>query len=106
MQQEFLRVAGSSGLPRGLVWKSVEPLAEPTLVRDGRQFVALWPMLVQFEVPPGSALEDVPQALEPRPIVAMFYLAGRRWRTDGKAIFNLTVDEVIHRGGGKFRCVE
>jgi hypothetical protein len=98
----FLHTARLSGKPRGLTWAGVEPSAEPTFVRDSRQVLALWPVTVRFEVVPGSALEDVPHATEPRPIVAMFAFDGRKWRTDGKAVFNLSVDEVIRRSDGKF----
>lgn len=98
----FLQAARQSGKPRGLKWASVEPTGDPTFVRDSRRILALWPVTVRFEVVPGSALEDVQHATEPRPIVAMFAFDGRAWRTDGKAVFNLSVDEVIRRSDGKF----
>lgn len=100
---DFLRAARQSGKPRGLTWAGVDPAGEPTFVRDSRHVLALWPLTVQFEVVPGSALEDVPHATEPRPVVAVFAFDGRAWRADGKAVFNLTVDEVIRRSGGTIR---
>lgn len=102
---DFLRTAGESGKPRGLTWAAVDPAGDPTFVRDADtdRLVALVPVVVRFEVVPGSALEDVPQATEPRPVVALFAFDGGRWATDGKAVFNLGVDEVVTKSAGKFR---
>lgn len=95
--EAFLNAARATGKPRGLTWAAVEPAGEPTFVRAAGRTLALWPVTVQFEVLPGSALEDVPHATVPRPVVAMFVFDGRAWRTDGKAVFNLSVDDVIRR---------
>ncbi len=102
----FLRAARATGKPRGLTWAAVDPAGEPAFARDSRRLLALWPVTVRFEVVPGSALEDVPHATEPRPAVAMFSFDGRAWRADGKAVFNLSVADVIRRSGGTIRRVD
>jgi hypothetical protein len=73
-----------------MIWVNCEPLGEP-LFGPGW---AVLPVLVQFEPTPGGGLEDVPQAKEPRPVVAVFAWARRRWTTAGRAVFNLTAAQV------------
>ena len=98
----FLRAAAATGKPRGLRWVSAEAAGEPLFVREAAgEFVALLHVVVRFEPEAGSDLADVPQAREPRPVTAMFvYDLG--WRTDGKAVFNLSPAQVVERSGGKF----
>ena len=59
---------------------------------------ALVPVLVRFEPVPGGGLEDVPQAREPRPAVAVFAPRDGRWVPTGKLVFNLSVEELGERG--------
>jgi hypothetical protein len=100
--EAFRRAGAASGKPRGLAWVSAEPAGDPLFVRDGGRLVALVQVIVRFEPTPGSELEDVPQAREPRPVTAMFVADGG-WRTDGRAVFNLSPAEVVSRSGGRFR---
>jgi hypothetical protein len=92
--EAFLKAAGSLGRPRGLQWIGAEPAGEPVFVRDGDQGTALLPLVVRFEPVEGSELADVPQAREPRPVTAVFVHDGRRWAPSGKAVFNLTPEQV------------
>jgi hypothetical protein len=100
----FRQAAAASGRPRGLIWVEVEPDGEPVFVRERgtRQLVALLPAMVRFEPEPGSDLEDVPQAREARPVVALFTFDGRAWQTVGRAVFNLSPTQVIERSVGRF----
>ena len=90
---EWFRIAASSGKPKGLTWVGYEVLGEP-LFGPGW---AVLPVLVPFEPSPDGGLADVPQAREPRPVVAMFAYTRRRWITDGRAVFNLSADQVAKK---------
>lgn len=93
-QQELLSLwfetAAKSGKPRGLTWAGYEPLGDP-LFGDGW---AVLPVLVRFESVAGGPLADVPHAKEPRPVVAVFAYVRRRWSTGGRAVFNLSAEQV------------
>jgi hypothetical protein len=99
--------AAASGRPRGLLWVEVEASGEPVFVRERgtRQLVALVPAVVRFEPEEGSDLEDVPQARESRPVVALFTFDGRAWQTVGRAVFNLSPSQVIERSAGRFEPI-
>jgi hypothetical protein len=103
----FLAAAQATGKPRGLTWESVEANGEPLLVEDrvASQLVALAPVVVRFEPVPGSEMEEVPQAREPRPVTALFTFERGAWRTVGRAVFNLSPAQVIDRGGGRYAPV-
>jgi len=96
LRHQFLQTAAASGMPRGLKWLSAESLGEPIFVYDraSREMLALVPLLVQFEPLPGSDLEDVPQAREPRPVTAIMKFTGEAWTTAGRTLFNLNPSQV------------
>jgi hypothetical protein len=85
--------AATSGKPKGLTWQGYEPLGEP-LFGGGW---AVLPLLVQFAPTPDGGLEDVPQAKEPRAVVAVFAYARRRWSTSGRTVFNLSPAQVAEQ---------
>jgi hypothetical protein len=85
--------AGKTGKPKGLTWVRCEVLGEPTF---GNGWAVL-PVLVTFEPTADGPLADVPQAWEPRAVVAVFNYARRRWTTGGRAVFNLTPAQVATR---------
>jgi len=100
---EFLTVARATGMPRELTWESVEANGAPLMVVDrAGQLVALAPVVVTFEPVPGSEMEEVPQAREPRPVTALFTFERGAWRTVGRAVFNLSPAQVVERSGGTF----
>jgi hypothetical protein len=103
----FLAAARASGKPRGLTWASVEASGEALFVEDrvAGQIVALAPVVVRFEPVPGSEMEDVPQAREPRPVTAVFAFDRGAWRTTGRAVFNLSPEQVVEKGGGRYLAV-
>lgn len=79
--------------PRGLRWRSAVRSGAPLL----RGRTALQPVTVWFEPVPGGGMEDVPQAREPRPAVAVYRWDGRRWAATGKLVFNLSAEQVAER---------
>ncbi|MFO0849717.1 MAG: glycosyltransferase family 87 protein [Gemmataceae bacterium] len=102
--EAFRRAASAGGSARGLRWVAVEPNGEPLVVRDGKtgEWVGLLPTVVRFEPEPGSDLEDVPQAREPRPVTAVFVCDGVTWTPTGKAVFNLSPEQYVAKDGGRF----
>jgi hypothetical protein len=86
---DWFRTAADSGRPKGLTWVNCEPLGDP-LFGPGW---ALLPVMVQFEPTPDGGLEDVTQAKGPRPLVAVFAWK-KGWTTTGRAVFNLTAEQV------------
>ena len=87
--ERFQAAAAATGKPRGLNWLAVEPNGEPAFVPRGREVIGLLPVVIRFEPVPGSDMQDVPAAREPRPAVAVFTFDGREWTTAGRAVFNL-----------------
>lgn len=91
----WFRTAAAAGKPNGLRWVSAEPLGEPIF---GTNWAVL-PVQVQFEPTADGPLADVPHAREPRPVVAVFAYARRRWGTSGRVVFNLSAAQVASQLG-------
>ncbi len=99
--QTWFAALAVSGSPRGLNWVGVSDAAE-VIWAKGLTELAMIPVVVQFEPVAGGAMEDVPQAREPRPVVALFRWDRTRWVADGRAYFNLTPRQMIERSGGSW----
>ena len=105
---DFLRMwfytAARSGSPRGLHWVSWIDTGSTVWAKDraGGRLLALVPAVLQFEPVEGGAMEDVPQAREPRAVVAVFRYGRGVWETDGRAIFNLDPQRAIERSDGRW----
>lgn len=89
--------AAKAGRPRGLVWVGFDPAGDPLPARDGDTVLSLVPAVVRFEPTPDGELADVPQARDPRTVVAVFALRGGVWETDGRTVFNLTPRQFADR---------
>lgn len=94
--------AASAGSPRGLTWLSFTDDGDVVWAKHAGDWLALVPVVVQFEPIAGEVLEDVPQAREPRAVVAVFRWSLRSWHSDGRAIFNLTPLQLIDRSAGSW----
>lgn len=94
---DFLRAARARGLPRGLIWKRLEIQGDPRIAND----LLLVQLLAYFEPVPGSDMESIPAAREPRPIVGIFELHRGRWQPRVPPVFNHTVDQVAANLQGK-----
>jgi len=97
--QAWFALAAARGKPKYLLWKSAESLGEVVFVVEveSQRLVALQELLVQWEAEPDSPLADVPQASEPRRVVAIFWREGGTWQTDGRAIMNLSAQQVLEQ---------
>jgi hypothetical protein len=97
LEARFVTAAGSTGKPRGLLWKdcAFEDSLELARDRKTRQLIALVPVTIQFEAIEGSDMEGLPAVGNLRNASAVFYFHRGHWLTDGKAVFNLNPAEVI-----------
>ncbi len=96
-EEQLLKAAGASGLPRGLRWVACRITGDAVLVRDTATggVVALVPVVVEFEPVEGGDMEDVPAAREPRPATAVFNFHQGNWHTAGRVVFNHTPDQTV-----------
>lgn len=94
----LLDVARTWNKPRGLTWESVHATGDSVLVRTGdREPLMLVPVEVHFGIVPGSDMEDVPQASDPRQGTALFFHIGGAWRPGDRIMLNLTPAETLER---------
>ena len=100
--ERWFAAAAASGSPRGLAWISYSDAGAVVWAKSvaDNQWLVLIPVSVQFEPRPGGELEDVPQAREPRGVIAVFRCIGRTWVPDARAIFNLTIPQLLERSAG------
>ena len=96
-EEQLLKAAAATGLPRGLQWVACRITGDAVLVRDTATggVVALVPVQIDFAPVEGSDMEDVPAAKEPRPATAVFTFHGGTWHTAGRVVFNHTPDQTV-----------
>ena len=97
LEAAFFAAAAASGKPRGLRWKACdwEPGAEFAREIATGNLVALVGVTIQFEAVAGGDMEGLPVVGNLRNASAVFFFHDGRWRTTGKAVFNLNPDEVL-----------
>ena len=86
-----LKAAAATGKPRGLRWVSCRFNDGLTLVRDRatRRLAALIPVTITFDPEPGSDMEGVAAATEPRLATAVLHFRRGEWVSDGQTLFNV-----------------
>jgi hypothetical protein len=97
LEADFLRAAAASGKPRGLRWRGCDWGRDVELAREhgtGR-LAALVGVTISFEAVPGSDMEGLPAVGNLRNASAVFFFDRGRWRTVGRAVFNMNPDEAI-----------
>jgi hypothetical protein len=106
-EEQLLRGASATGLPRGLRWVGCTITGDAVLVRDEANggIVALVPVVVRFEPVEGSDMEEVPAAREPRPATAVFTYTRGTWECTGRVLFNHTPEQAIARFAPQFRVI-
>jgi hypothetical protein len=99
LEEEFFAAASASGKPRGLRWKACEwePGVEFARERATGNLAALVAVVIRFEAVEGGDMEGLPAVGNPRNASAVFFFHEGRWRTTGKALFNLNPDEALAR---------
>jgi hypothetical protein len=107
-EEHLLKSAAATGLPRGLKWLSCQIIGDALLVREvlSGAIVALVPVVIHFEPIPGSDMEDVPAARDPRPATAVFTFSRGTWETVGKVVFNHTPEQTVAAFSPQFRIIQ
>jgi hypothetical protein len=97
LEAKFFELASSSGKPRGLEWTACEFEDDVCYARnrDTRDLAALVGVTISFAAIEGGGMEDVAAVSNLRAATAVFNYVDRQWRTDGRAIFNLSPAEAI-----------
>ena len=99
LEAAFLDAAAETGMPRGLAWADVEFGSDVAFARDRETggLRAFCEMTIRFEAIAGGGMEEVEAVSNLRAATAVFHYEDNRWKTDGRAVFNLTPDETIER---------
>lgn len=107
LEADFLTRASHSGRPRGLDWVDCEFENEVAFARDrtNHQLRALVGVTISFAATPGGGMEDVEAVSNLRSATGVFRFDGKKWATDGRAIFNLSPDETIRHFGHELEPV-
>ena len=108
LEADFLRAAARSGKPRGLRWTHCDWQNEVVLARDKKsgELTALVGVTIQFEAIEGSDMEGLPAVGNLRHASGVFFFRGGRWRTTGKAVFNLDPGETLEHFRQQYERVE
>ena len=108
LEAAFFASAAASGKPRGLRWKNCEWESEVAFARErgtGR-LAALVAVTIAFEAIEGGEMEGVAAVGNLRNASAVFFFDRGRWRTTGKAIFNLNPGEAIEHFKGQYERLQ
>ena len=97
LEAKFFELAASSGKPRGLEWTSCEFDDEVSYARnrESGDLAALVGVTISFAAIVGGDMEDVEAVGNLRAATAVFVYVDQHWRTEGRAIFNLSPTEAI-----------
>ena len=108
LEAKFVDLAQKSGRPRGLLWKDVEFENSESLARDrhSNQLQALVGVTIRFEAIPGGDMEHVEAVGNLRAASAVFRFDDGEWKTNGRAIFNLSPVEAIKHLSEELETVE
>jgi hypothetical protein len=104
LEAAFLTAAAAGGKPRGLRWKSCEWQDDVAFARERRtgRLVALVAVTISFEAVEGGDMEGVEAVGNLRQASAVFVFDAGRWRTAGRAVFNLSPAEAIEHFKGQY----
>jgi hypothetical protein len=104
---EFLRSASATGKPRGLRWVACDWNDEFAYARDRKngQLAAFVSVTIRFEAIEGGEMESVEAVGNLRYASAVFFFHQGRWRTAGRAVFNLGPREALEHLKGQFQRI-
>ena len=108
LEARFLGAAAASGKPRGLRWANCEWESEVVFVRERQtgRLAALVAVTIAFEAVEGGDMEGVEAVGNLRNASAVFFFDAGRWRTTGKAIFNLNPAEAVEHFKGQYERLQ
>jgi hypothetical protein len=97
LEARFLRLASSSGKPRGLEWVRCDFDDDVIYARHRQsgELSAFVSVTIGFEAVEGGGMEDVEAVGNLRAATAVFRVERGIWATDGRALFNLNPTEAI-----------
>lgn len=97
LEAKFFELAGNSGRPRGLRWVECDFDNDVTYARNksSGELSAFVAVTIAFEAVEGGLMEGVEAVGNLRAGTAVFRYDTTHWRTDGRAIFNLSPTEAI-----------
>ena len=97
LEAKFFELAASSGKPRGLEWTACEFDDDVSYARnrENGDLAALVGVTISFAAIAGGGMEEVEAVGNLRAASAVFVYVDQHWRTDGRAIFNLSPTEAI-----------
>jgi len=108
LEADFLKVAQTSGKPRGLRWDDLEFHDEVAFARDKstNQLRALVAVTIRFSAVEGGVMEDVEAVGNLKSATAVFTYDGRSWRAEGRTVFNLNPSETIQHYRGTLEVLD
>jgi hypothetical protein len=108
LEAAFFTAAAASGKPRGLRWKDCEWENDVAFARERQtgRLMALVAITISFEAIEGGEMEGVEAVHNLRSASAVFFCDGGRWRTAGRAIFNLSPAEAIEHFKGQYERLQ
>ncbi len=97
LEAKFFALASQSGKPRGLEWVRCDFEDDVTYARHRRsgELSAFVGVTIGFEALEGGGMEHVEAVGNLRAATAIFRIEGKRWATEGRALFNLTPAEAV-----------
>lgn len=107
LEAKFFDLARSSGKPRGLKWLDCDWLSEVTYARacDTGLLTAFVAVNLRFEAIAGGDMEAITHVDTLREAAAVFHFEKGRWKTSGRALFNMNPSEAMVRLAGQFEPV-
>jgi hypothetical protein len=97
LEAHFLKIASSSGRPRGLAWVDCDFEDRVSFARERAtgHLRALVGVTIGFEAVAGGGMEHVEAVSNLRAATAVFRFDQGAWHSDGRAVFNLNPEETI-----------
>lgn len=86
---QFVR---ESGKPKGLLVKQASPFGKAVSLPIRHLLIQFE---VEFEATPDGGMEDVPQAIVPRPVCVFYVYHNGQWVVARAPIFNLPMEDVL-----------
>jgi len=107
LEAKFFELAAASGKPNGLRWADCEFEDDVAYARDRRtgELVSFVGITIRFEAIEGGPMEGVEAVGNLRAATSVFHYRHARWRTFGRALFNLNPTEAIAHFRDDFEMV-
>jgi hypothetical protein len=104
LEAKFFDLAVQRGIPRGLTWVKCDWKPEVRFARDLQSglITAFCDVDIYFSAVEGGEMEDVEAVSHFREASAVFHYQRGAWGTGGKALFNMSPSEAIHRLEGQY----